>query len=83
MDLRRTKSKYTPEQRLAIIEEYEKGVLTGKEIALIICYLFFFGHHILSVICALSAHTIPRRSTFPNTFCRHRPNPIDWLIHIA
>ena len=33
MDLRRTKSKYTPEQRLAIIEEYEKGVLTGKEIA--------------------------------------------------
>ena len=33
MDLRRTKSKYTPEQRLAIIEEYEKGALSGKEIA--------------------------------------------------
>lgn len=33
MDLRRTKSKFTREQRLAIIEEYEKGVLTGKEIA--------------------------------------------------
>lgn len=32
MDLRRTKSKYTPEQRLAIIEEYEKGALSGKEI---------------------------------------------------
>ncbi len=33
MDLRRTKSKFTQEQRLAIIEEYEKGTLTGKEIA--------------------------------------------------
>ena len=33
MDLRRTKSKFTREQRLAIIEEYEKGTLTGKEIA--------------------------------------------------
>ncbi len=33
MDLRITKSKYTPEQRLAIIEEYEKGALSGKEIA--------------------------------------------------
>ena len=33
MDLRRTKSKFTREQRLAIIEEYEKGVLTGKGIA--------------------------------------------------
>ena len=33
MDLRRTKRKFTREQRLAIIEEYEKGTLTGKEIA--------------------------------------------------
>lgn len=33
MDLRRTKSKFTQEQRLAIIEEYEKGTLTGIEIA--------------------------------------------------
>ena len=33
MDLRRTKSKFTREQRLAIIEEYENGALTGKEIA--------------------------------------------------
>jgi transposase-like protein len=33
MDLRRTKIKFTQEQRLAIIEEYEKGTLTGKEIA--------------------------------------------------
>ena len=34
MDLRRTKSKFTREQRLAIIEKYEKGTLTGKAIAL-------------------------------------------------
>ena len=33
MDLRRSKSKFTREQRLAIIEEYEKGALTGKEIS--------------------------------------------------
>ena len=33
MDLRRSKSKFTREQRLAIIEEYENGALTGKEIA--------------------------------------------------
>ena len=33
MDLRRSKSNLTREQRLAIIEEYEKGALTGKEIA--------------------------------------------------
>ena len=32
MDLRRTKSKFTREQRLAIIEEYEKGVLSYTEI---------------------------------------------------
>ena len=33
MDLRRSKSKFTREQRLAIIEEYENGSLIGKEIA--------------------------------------------------
>ena len=33
MDLRRSKSKFTREQRLAIIEEYENSALTGKEIA--------------------------------------------------
>ena len=33
MDLRRSKSKFTREQRLAIIEEYERGTLTGNEIA--------------------------------------------------
>ena len=33
MDLRRRRSKFTREQRLAIIEEYENGTLTGAEIA--------------------------------------------------
>jgi transposase-like protein len=33
MDLRRRRSNFTREQRLAIIEEYEQGTLTGAEIA--------------------------------------------------
>ena len=33
MDLRRKRSKFTREQRIAIIEEYEHGTLTGVEIA--------------------------------------------------
>ena len=33
MDLRRTRSKFTREQRIAIIKEYEHGTMTGAEIA--------------------------------------------------
>ena len=33
MDLRRRKSNFTREQRIAIIEEYERGTMTGLEIA--------------------------------------------------
>ena len=33
MDIRRRRSNFTREQRLAIIEEYEQGTLTGAEIA--------------------------------------------------
>ena len=33
MDLRRRRSNFTREQRLAIIEEYDRGTMTGAEIA--------------------------------------------------